>query len=253
MIASALGELRARVFERARRGARHLYARARWGGDLPALAAWFGTDKWGDHWYARHYETHFRHRRRERLRLLEIGIGGYADPNRGGESLRMWKAYFPRAHVVGLDIARKDRLDEPRIRTVMGSQDDAGLLRRLSMTHGPFDIVIDDGSHQNAHVIASFQVLFPLLADDGLYVVEDTQTAYWPAFGGAPPGTAHAPTSMNFLKSLADALNYREFPRGPDWTPDPLGAHIVGLHFYHNLVFIQKGRNDEPSNVLDRR
>src|SRR5262245_54084192 len=90
-----------------RRRARHLYARLRWGADLPALAAYFGTDKWGEHWYARHYQAHFAPLRRRRLRLLEIGIGGYDDPHKGGESLRMWKAYFPNAQIFGLDITDK--------------------------------------------------------------------------------------------------------------------------------------------------
>jgi hypothetical protein len=252
MIGSALNELRAILARRGGRRARHVYARLRWGRDLPALAAFFGTDKWGEHWYARHYQTHFAHLRRRPLRLLEIGIGGYTDPRLGGESLRMWKAYFPNARITGLDITSKKLHDERRITTVMGSQDDEDLLRRLSAEDGPFDIVIDDGSHLNAHVIRTFTVLFPLMAENGIYVVEDTQTAYWPKYGGAAPEDAAAPTSMNFLKGLADTLNYREFVRGEHWRPHPLGQHIVAMHFYHNLVFVQKGRNDEASNVLDR-
>jgi hypothetical protein len=27
--------------------------------------------------------------------MLEIGVGGYDSPISGGESLRMWKTYFP--------------------------------------------------------------------------------------------------------------------------------------------------------------
>jgi hypothetical protein len=253
VIGSALRGLFAILAERGARKARHVYATMRWGRDLAALATYFGTDKGSGHWYAGHYQTHFAHLRNQRLRLLEIGVGGYANPRRGGESLRMWKAYFPNATIIGLDIVCKQLQDESRIKTVMGSQDDEELLRRLCRSEGPFDIVIDDGSHQSAHVIASFLVLFPLLAANGIYVVEDTQTAYWPEYGGAPPGDVAAPTSMNFLKGLADALNFREFPRSEGWTPHPLGQHIVAMHFYHNLVFVQKGRNDEPSNLLDRR
>ena len=231
---------------------RHLYARMRWGRNLPALAAYFGSDKWGIHWYARHYQAHFARLRRKRLRVLEIGVGGFADPRKGGASLRMWKAYFPNARIIGLDIADKRLHDEDRIKTVIGSQDDEALLQRLSRTEGPFDIVIDDGSHQNAQVIRSFLILFPLLAENGIYAVEDTQTAYWPDFGGAPPQDAAAPTSMNYLKALADALNYREFPPAEGWEPHPFGPHVVAVHFYHNLVFVQKGTNDEPSNILWR-
>ena len=253
MIGSVLRELLAVTAAYYLRKVRHLYARLRWGRDLPALAAYFGSDKWGDHWYAQHYQAHFAGLRRRGLRVLEIGVGGYGDPGKGGESLRMWKAYFPNARIIGLDIADKRLQNEDRIKTVMGSQDDETLLRNLSRAEGPFDIVIDDGSHQNAHVIRSFQILFPLLADNGIYAVEDTQTAYWQEYGGAPPRDAAASTSMNFLKGLADALNYREFPRAEGWQPDPLGQRIVAMHFYHNLVFVQKGQNDEPSNIVDRR
>jgi hypothetical protein len=232
----------------------HAYVRLRWGRDLPALAAHFGTDKWGDHWYAQHYQTHFAPLRGRRLRILEIGVGGYEDPRRGGASLRMWKAYFPQARIIGLDITDKSPHDEERIRTVVGSQDDERFLRALSAEEGPFDIVIDDGSHQNRHVIRSFEILFPLLAERGFYAVEDTQTAYWREFGGAPAEDRLAPTSMNYFKALADALNYREFhPRPADWQPHPVGRHIVAMHFYHNLVFVEKGRNDELSNRNDAR
>jgi hypothetical protein len=232
-----------------RRAARHHYARLRFRGNLPALATYFGTDKWGDHWYARHYQTHFAPLRRKRLRVLEIGVGGYDNPSEGGESLRMWKAYFPSAEIVGIDIGDKKPHDETRIRTFVGSQVDNAFLQRLNGEAGPFDIVIDDGSHENAHVVQTFHALFPLLNDDGIYVVEDTQTAYWPDFGGALPEEA-APTSMNFLKALVDGLNHREFPDRRE--PGYFERHIVAMHFYHNLVFIQKGVNDEPSNVLDR-
>ena len=221
------------------------------GGDLPALAAHFGTDKWGSHWYAQHYERHFAALRGKPLRVLEIGIGGYDDPLKGGESLRMWKAYFPNARICGIDIVDKSAHDEERIRTFTGSQDDEAFLERVSREAGPFDIVIDDGSHVNSHVIQSFRVLFPLLSADGIYVVEDTQTAYWANYGGAPP---HYPTttSMSFFKRLVDGLNHREVPRGADFNPGYLDRHIVALHFYHNMVFVQKGLNDEPSTLLDR-
>jgi hypothetical protein len=36
--------------------------------------------------------------------MLEIGVGGYDSPISGGESLRMWKTYFPFAKIFALDI-----------------------------------------------------------------------------------------------------------------------------------------------------
>lgn len=251
MSTTLLGGLAASVANRGARTARHWIARLRWGGDLPALAAYFGTDKWGQHFYARHYQTHFAPLRHRPLRLLEIGIGGENAPGEGGASLRMWKAYFPRARILGLDLYDKRAHDEDRITTVMGSQADAAFLEKLSDSAGPFDIVIDDGSHVNGHVLQSFRALFPRLSANGLYVIEDLQTSYWSAFGGAHPGDTAAPTSMNLLKSLVDGLNHREYPAAA-YEPSYLDRHVVAVHFYHNLAFVQKGVNDEPSNVILR-
>ena len=52
---------------------------------------------------------------------------------------------------------------------------------------GGLDIVIDDGSHINQHVIESFQILFPHLSRRGFYWIEDLHTSYWPRWGGRFP------------------------------------------------------------------
>jgi len=216
---------------------------------LPWLATIYGSDKWGTHSYASHYARHFRHLRRKKITLLEIGIGGYDDPKRGGASLRMWRRYFPNAQIVGLDYFDKSPHAERRIRIYRGDQSDENILRKIVADVGPPDIIIDDGSHVNQHVIKSFEVLFPLLADEGIYVVEDTQTAYWPDFGGSSDDLLHAPTSMCLVKRLVDCLNYEEFIR-PGYVPSYYDRNITSLHFYHNLVFIQKGPNQEGSNLI---
>jgi hypothetical protein len=217
--------------------------------DLRRLAAIYGTDKWGAHWYAAHYQSHFQHLRRKKITLLEIGIGGYEKPELGGYSLRMWRRYFPKATVVGLDYYDKSPHAEKRIRIYRGDQSDEALLRRIVSEVGRPDIIIDDGSHLNHHVLKTFEVLFPLLADDGIYVVEDTQTAYWPDAGGSSDDLQNAPTSMRLFKSLVDGLNYEEFIK-PGYTPSYHDKNIAALHFYHNMVFIQKGRNEEGSNII---
>jgi hypothetical protein len=209
------------------------------GGDLDCLARIHGTDKCGLHRYTPHYAAHFEQRRLEPVRLLEIGIGGYDDPWLGGESLRMWKRYFPSGRIYGIDIHDKSRLDERRIRTFQGDQADPDFLRRVVEDTSALDIVIDDGSHISEHVIASFTALFPSLKDGGVYVVEDTQTSYWPDFGGHRPDQPGAPTSMEFFKRLADGLNHSEFGL-PGYEPTYLDQHIESLHFYHNMVFVYK-------------
>jgi len=216
---------------------------------LSRIAAKHATDKWGLHFYTPVYHRHFAHLRGRAIRLLEIGIGGYQNPRDGGHSLRMWKEYFPEATVVGLDIADKSGLAEDRIHIVQGSQTDFGCLAAVIERFGPFDIVIDDGSHRPPDVIATFDWMFPRLAADGVYAVEDTQTSYLPDWGGsadlAAPGT-----TLNHFKALADKVNHAEIALScPDLEVDEFARTVTAVHFHHNLIFVDKGRNDEPSNL----
>jgi hypothetical protein len=213
---------------------------------LTELAEHFGTDKSGMHFYTPHYERHFGHLRRERFTLLEIGIGGYIRDRKGGASLRMWKYFFPNAQVVGLDIEDKSFVRAPRIDTYQGSQDDESLLRRIVEEKGPVKVVVDDGSHRPEHIRKTFQVLFPLLEDGGIYAIEDIQTSYWPEWGGSED--RHDPTTtMALVKDLVDGLNYEEYV-DESYEPTYTDLNVVAVHCYHNLVFIEKGRNVEGTN-----
>ena len=108
---------------------------------------------------------------------------------------------------------------------------------------GPFDVIIDDGSHRSEHIRATFAILFPLLTPNGVYVVEDVQTSYWPERGGSED-IDDPNTSMALLKSLCDGLNYEEFV-DESYEPTYSDLHVVGVHFYHNMVVIEKGTNLE--------
>jgi demethylmacrocin O-methyltransferase len=54
---------------------------------------------------------------------------------------------------------------------------------------------------------------------------------------------------MNFFKSLADCLNHQEYLI-QDYKQSYFDMKIVSLHFYHNLIFIYKGNNNEKSNIV---
>lgn len=214
--------------------------------DLTQLAQEFGSDKWRTHRYTPHYERHFAHLRDREIVVLELGIGGYQRKRKGGASLRMWKWFFPRAQVVGVDIRDKSFVDEDRITTYQGSQTDRGLMRQIVSRFGPPTIVIDDGSHRSPHVRKSFRILFPMLADGGLYVIEDLQTSYWPLWKGSLDRN-HPSTSMAMVKDLLDGLNYEEF-LDDAYEPTYTDLHVVAVHCYHNLVIIEKGDNREGTN-----
>jgi tetratricopeptide (TPR) repeat protein len=214
---------------------------------LTCLAIKHGTDKWGEHFYTPLYHQLFSAFRDKPVRMLEIGIGGYAFRSAGGASLAMWADYFERGHIVGVDITEK-RLDlGPRVTLLQGSQDDPVFLARLVQDHGPFDIIIDDGSHVPKHVVASFHVLFPTMPDGGLYVIEDVQTAYWPQWGGSAPDGG---LTMKLARSILENLNHAEInATQPDWQPSTTATIVRSFHAFHNILVFEKGDNSEPSSL----
>ncbi|MDH5571739.1 MAG: class I SAM-dependent methyltransferase [Gammaproteobacteria bacterium] len=216
---------------------------------LTEIAQKNGTDKWGSHYYTPHYDHHFSHLRDKPISVLEIGVGGYDNPNAGGGSLRSWKEYFPNATIYAIDIYDKRPHEDERIKIFKGSQVDEKFLLDVIAQTGPLDIIIDDGSHVNEHIISSFGFLFQHLKDDGIYAVEDLQTSYWRNYGGSSFNLKSNKTAMNYFKQLTDSLNYQEIDN-PFYKPSYFDRHIVAMSFYHNMVFIQKGDNNEGSTEV---
>jgi hypothetical protein len=178
--------------------------------------------------------------------LFEIGIGGYRRAGAGGASLRMWKQFFPKATIAGLDIHDKRFVAEPRIRPYVGSQVDAELLHKIVSESSNLKVIIDDGSHRPAHIRQTFSVLFPLLEPGGIYAIEDTQTSYWPEWGGSE-NLDHPTTTMALVRNLLDGLNYEEFV-DESYEPTYTDLSVVAVHAYHNLIIIEKGVNAEGTN-----
>jgi hypothetical protein len=145
---------------------------------LCELARKYGTDKGGEHLqagdtchnYTPAYHALFKHRRDEVTAVLEIGIAH-------GCSLRMWKEYFPKAMIFGIDSNPNCLFQEDRILTFCGDQySEADLLRIVKPTRViGYDLIVDDGSHEPAHQIFTAKVLLPYLSDDGIYVIEDIE------------------------------------------------------------------------------
>ena len=214
---------------------------------LTRLSIKYGTDKWGPHFYTPLYHELFFELRDRPIRLLEIGVGGYDLKTAGGASLAMWADYFPSGQITGIDIAEKRLALNPRVKIYQGSQDDPILLKKICDERGPFDIIIDDGSHVPKHVVTSFHLLFPSLVNGGLYVIEDVQTAFWPRFGGS---TLHGGDTVKLARTLIECLNHAEIAVVDKSHSFPLfGKEIKAFRAFHNLFVIDKAENCEPSNA----
>jgi hypothetical protein len=206
----------------------------------------FGSDKFGGHQYTPEYHRLLEHFRDKQINLLEIGVGGYASPESGGSSLRMWAEYFPYARVVGLDIMPKTLSISSRVSIAQGSQTDKSLLERLTNEFGPFHVVVDDGSHVPEHMVTTFRHLYPKLAEDAIYIVEDTQTCFGPR-------TRENLNSTIFGLAYAISLQMHCEEGYSIENPD---AEVVGfaeitkcVSFYRNFISISRGDNKYPSNT----
>lgn len=117
------------------------------------------TDKGTIHSYLDFYECLFRGMEPERL--LEIGI--YR-----GASLKLWKQYFG-CKVVGVDYRT---VSIPGIITLQGDAYSEDMVSRV-MDYGPYDIIIEDGSHKNNDIQFFLQHYMKCLSPKGVLVIED--------------------------------------------------------------------------------
>jgi len=205
--------------------------------------------KW--HHYFDIYERHLGRFRGRAFRFLEIGVF------RGG-SLHLWRDYFgPEARIVGLD---RDpscaRFDGAFGHVRIGDQADAGFLRAVLDEFGPFDAVLDDGGHTAKQQIVSFEVLYPELAADGVYLCEDTHTSYWKNFQDSSEHVSFTELSLKIANSLTQALHsdpksFRRYGEPPDQRVGSVEAPRVtavtnSVSFYDSMIVFEKRLRPEP-------
>ena len=143
---------------------------------LDEIGLRFGTDKASQsHDFLRHYEFFLQHFRDQKFTLLELGVGPVKNI---GKSLMMWREFFPRATIVGVDdkpIAKT--VEGERISVEIGDLGQVEFLKQLAEKYKPL-VIIDDASHLWSHQIMALEMLFPSLLPNGCYIVEDLHTSY---------------------------------------------------------------------------
>ena len=166
------------------------------------------------------------------VRMLEIGV------SKGG-SLALWrKALGDRAIIFGIDIDPKcAEFDGKFAQVRIGSQASASFLKTVVDEMGGVDLVLDDGSHVASHQRSSFEVLFPLLSDGGLYIIEDTQTSYWHWFEG---GLRRPGTAIEFMKDKIDEM-HQHYLEGGRNQGDQIPP-IESIQFFDSIIVVRKRR-----------
>jgi hypothetical protein len=225
--------------------------------DTPAegeLGAIFGKSERVHKWlhYLPVYESVIE--RSRPIRMLEIGVFH-------GGSLRMWREYLhPQSVIVGVDIDPNcKQFDDPErnVHVRIGGQQDATFLQEVNSEFGPFDVILDDGSHMTSHMVESFRSLFAsALAEPGTYIAEDVHSNYWKSYRDSPI------SFIDFIAVLVDAMHAhypdaegeRKFRTG---HPDRLGEVSVpcitptlsSIEIHDSIVVVRKASRDLPRSV----
>lgn len=176
------------------------------------------------------YERHFSRFRDTSPVMLEIGVFG-------GGSLEMWKEYLGAgAQIIGLDIDPEcKKHEQASIEVFIGSQDDPAVIQGILKKYPRIDIVLDDGSHINNHMISSFELLYEQIQPNGVYVVEDVHTCYWDEYGG---GLRRPGSFIEYTKNKIDDLN-ANYSRGSL----PVSSFTRGtdsITFYDSVIVFEK-------------
>lgn len=186
--------------------------------------------KSGHYFFA--YERHFGRYVGQPVTFLEIGAGN-------GGSSQMWKRWLgPLARIVTVDINDVCRqYEDEQVAVRIGDQSDDAFLQSLLDDFGPFDVVLDDGSHHMNHVVASFRHLYPRIAPTGVYMIEDMHTAYWPDYGG---GLGEPHSMVEIFKGFVDDLNSDHIRQARPASSMAIAGSTLALTAYDSILVLEK-------------
>lgn len=139
----------------------------------------FLTDKEYAHGYLDVYDALFSPYRDRAINIFEVGYWF-------GGSCELWKRYFEKANIYAIDIALPNpitrRSGAKCITTFIPATDRVhlSLVNIWDLTSSYFEdrrphIAIDDGSHVLQDQVRFVQVVYPLLHQGGLLIIEDIQ------------------------------------------------------------------------------
>ena len=165
---------------------------------------------------------------------MEIGVF------RGG-SLDMWNYYFDNdCKIFGIDTNPDcKQFEKDNIKIIIGDQGDPLFWDNFNEAGINFDIIIDDGGHMMHQQIITFEKMYPMVKDQGVYLCEDTHTSYW----GWTNNTT--PTFTDYSKNFVDKLNYfHQIPKKECFN-------TFCVSFYDSVVVLDKRLNQiEPYSEM---
>ncbi len=189
------------------------------------------------HDYLRHYEIFLSTLRDEKFTLVELGC--YT-----GASLKMWKEYFPQAHIIGVDLNEKlSSLEQDRISFICSDAVADTLPAKIAEYNEEILCIIDDCSHAWGDQRRSFEMLFPLLKSGGYYIIEDLECGAAGAYPAYPPKVLDAQVFWDYATDRMKILRVSEKRNPVNFRPffSQLPPHIQEIEKSIDMAFIVPG------------
>jgi hypothetical protein len=142
------------------------------------------TDKNTTHSYIDLYEKLLYKKKETAKYVLEVGLGDFKEKN--GGSIKLWRAYFTNATIIGLDILGLNRvIDELKNdkRVILYTDTDAYdtnfFTENLLNKNIKCDFMLDDGPHTLESMTQFINLYTQIMSDDGILIIEDIQNWEW--------------------------------------------------------------------------
>ena len=119
----------------------------------------------------------------------------------------------------------------------IGDQSNENFWSFFFKKHGNIDIVLDDGGHTNLDQIITTVNVIDKINDNGLLIIEDTQTSYLKEYNSNIRFSF-----INFTKKLIDKINLNN-----DCQFKKL---IYSMHYFNKMVIFRINRNKSKIDAL---
>ena len=200
------------------------------------------TDKVTHHEYHKYYEPVLKPYYNLHGSIVEIGLGT-------GQSLPMWQNLFKHAHIYGVD-KEYENSGNDRYTIYKGDQSNVNDLNdlRKSLTDKNVFFINDDGSHIPEHQLLTFNTLFPILKEGGIYIIEDIETSYWTKGEcynyKTRYGYKHPDSIVEIFKDASDIMNREFIVDKTNLSKKILHYdYIESVTFARNCIIIKKNYN----------
>ena len=139
-------------------------------GRFPGSKRYFDGDYL--HNYIGTYENLFSVNKDKDINFLEIGI-------LNGGSMKLWRDYFTKANIYGVDIVFNDlakkKLENENVNIIVSNSTNPNSLSMQKFKSEMFDVIIEDGNHSFEAQYQTLVNFFPKLKKGGIYIIEDIE------------------------------------------------------------------------------